>query len=86
MKYHTNIRKMQIYLIIIIIIIYDIIFLFINESFFRKLIKKNKIKLVNYFIKYIIVFKKLNKFNILALLILLLISNWYTYYYLNFSL
>nr|YP_009344397.1 hypothetical protein [Pleurotus eryngii]APT42212.1 hypothetical protein [Pleurotus eryngii] len=76
-------EKMQIYLIIIIM--YNIIILFVNESFLENFLKKIfPLKLVNYFIKYIILFKKLNKFNILALLILLLISNWYTYYYLNF--
>lgn len=55
------------------------------KVFLENLLKKIfPLKLVNYFIKYIILLKKLNKFNILALLIFLLIANWYTYYYLNF--
>lgn len=76
-------QKMQIYLIIIIM--YNLLFFFVTESTIENYLNKIfPIKLVNYIIKSIILLKNFNKYNIPALFLLLLISNLYTYYYLNF--
>lgn len=71
-------------LFLIVLIIYNLLLLSISEFKLEEYsLKILPLKIVNWFLKYLKFSKKTIKFLIICLLILLLISNIYSFHYLN---